>query len=102
MLAELQEMKRKEEERMQERIRITKKQRERQELERQRAELRAELELTDKRIQTVMSEQNQRAQMIAMMNRERDELNERAKKLEEDRQRIQEELFMLNDTTDDK
>ena len=40
--------------------------------------------------------------MIAMMNRERDELNERAKKLEEDRQRIQEELFMLNDTTDDK
>ena len=87
---------------MQERIRITKKQRERQELERQRAELRAELELTDKRIQTVMSEQNQRAQMIAMMNRERDELNERAKKLEEDRQRIQEELFMLNDTTDDK
>ena len=102
MMAELQEMKRKEEERMQERIRITKKQRERLELERQRMELRAELEMTDKRLQTVMSEQNQRAQMIAMMNRERDELNERAKKLEEDRQRIQEELFMLNDTTDDK
>lgn len=102
MMAELQEIKRKEEERQQERIRISTKERERQELERQRLELRAELDMTEKRIHTVMSEQNQRAQMIAMMNRERDELTERAKRLEAEKQRLQEELDMLNETTNDK